>query len=111
MVLILLNNKHCENIARRIVMAEDTNKTNVPPTAESVLDAEKKALAEAEAKAAQAQAAADELKAKIAAKEQRIVDREESEIRYNNYVGYGVLAGGAGIAAAGLAAVIYALKS
>lgn len=85
-------------------MAEDTNKTIVPPTAESELDAEKKALAEAEAKAVQAQAEADELKAKIAAKEQSIVDREESEIRFNNYVGYGVLS-------AGVAAIIYAFKS
>ena len=92
-------------------MAEDTNKTNVPSTAESELDAEKKALAEAEEKATKAQAEADELKAKIAAKEQRIVDREESEIRYNNYVGYGILAAGAGIATAGVAAVIYAFKS
>ena len=92
-------------------MAEDTNKTNVPPTAESELNAQKQALAEAESKAVQAQAEADELKAKIAAKEQRIVEREESEIRFNNYVGYGVLSAGAGIAAAGVAAVIYAFKS
>ena len=92
-------------------MAEDTNKANVSPTAESELDAQKQALTEAEAKAAQAQLEADELKAKIAAKEQRIVDREESEIRYNNYVGYGILAAGAGIAVAGVAAVIYVFKA
>jgi len=50
------------------------------------------------------------LKAKIAAKEQRIVDREESEIRYNNYVGYGAITAGAGIVSAGVAAIIYAFK-
>ena len=92
-------------------MAEDTNKTNVPPTAESGLDAQKQALAEAEEKAAKAQAEADAIKAKIEAAEQRIVEREESEIRYNNYVGYGILSAGAGIAAAGVAAIIYAFKS
>ena len=88
-------------------MDENTNKDK---TAEE-LEAQKQALAEAEAKAAQAQAEADELKAKIAAKEQRIVEREESGIRYNNYVGYGVFAGGAGILAAGVAAVVYAFKA
>lgn len=49
--------------------------------------------------------------ARIAAKEKRIVECEESEIRYNNYTERGYLAAGAGILAAGVAAVVYAFKA
>ena len=94
-------------------MAEDTNKTNVPPTASAEAAPVVLTQAELEAKAAQEKAKAD-----AAAAEQYIADRKtaelgcmQSQIAYNNAATYAAWGIGIGAVLAGTGILIYSLKS